>query len=214
MAGRGKDGATRPGPLQDPARVVTGPQSEPDRSQGLACPGPMGPTARASADKFVHRLSLWVGNHWLETKGILTGIAVAGGALAWLVGDGWNSTSIFETCFAVVLAIGIFTWTLAGFSVREADRRRLAAEEFAAKVEGRPFGRGALDSWHREELARVLRVEQDQVEGELLLWLIDKSGKQGPREALVLTQRLWFLRLVGRGPRGKQVFDLATGERL
>lgn len=54
----------------------------------------------------------------------------------------------------------------------------------------------------------MLGVEPNQVEGELLLWLIEKSGKQGRREALVVTQ----LRLVGRG--GTQVFDLATGKRL
>lgn len=169
---------------------------------------------RLVADKSARRISLWVSNHWLETAGLLLGVAAVGGAAIGLTADGWNSVSVFETCFAVVLAIGIFTWTLAGFSTREADRRRLAADEFAAAVDGRPFGRGPLDSWHREELARILKVGLNQVEGELLLWLIDKRGAKGPREALVVTQRLWFLRLVGRGAGGKQVFDLSTGERL
>ena len=110
--------------------------------------------------------------------------------------------------------MGIFTWTLAGFSTREVDRRRRAAEEFASAVAGAEFGNGPLDPWHREKLAEVLEVDAHQVENELLLWLVQVPGKQGPREALVITQRLWFLRLVGRGAGGKQARDLSTNEIL
>lgn len=169
---------------------------------------------RATADKRTRQISLWVSGRWLETAALLLILGLAGGVIAGFVGDGWSSVSIFETCYGVVLAVGIFTWTLAGFSIREADRRQAAAAQFAAGIEGRNFGQSPLDPWHHEQLARVLRVDEVHVERELLLWVIEKTGKQGPREALVVTQRLWFLRLVGRGAGGKQVLDLATGKRL
>ena len=167
---------------------------------------------RANADKVAYRVSLWVGGHWLETAGILTVVGVLGGGITGFLTASWDAGGIFETCYAVMLAVGIFTWTLAGFSTREADRKRTAAEAFAHAVGKGCFGHAALDDWHREELANVLQVEDAQIEQELLLWLVESPGTQGPREALVVTQRLWFLRLVGRG--GRQVMDLATGQPL
>jgi hypothetical protein len=87
------------------------------------------------------------------------------------------------------------------------------AKEFAAFVEMRgPWGKGPLDRWHREELAAVLGVSDDAIEDQLVLWLIDKQGAQGPREALVITRDLRYIRMVGRG--GRQVIDLGTGNRL
>lgn len=134
----------------------------------------------------------------------------------WALGWDWNSIGIFETCFAVVLTIGIFTWTLAGFSTREAERKVRSAEKFAEAVGRKQFGRDDLHDWHRQQLAEVLKVREAVVEQELLLWLVEipPPGTPGSREALVVTQRLWFLRLVGRGRGGKQTIDLATGQRL
>lgn len=131
-----------------------------------------------------------------------------------IFGGGWGAVSVYETCYAVVLTIFIFTWTLSGFSSREADRKKIAADHFARAIETRSFGQAPLDAWHRQKLATVLGVSEGSVEDELLLWLIDQPGVQGPREALVITHRLWFLRLVGRGRGGHKVFDLSTGERL
>lgn len=171
--------------------------------------------ARATADKLAYRLSLWVSTHWLETAGGLTVVGTVLGVLCgYLSSDFWSALGTFETCYGVLLAIGIFTWTLAGFSTREADRKRTAAEAFGLAVGQRSFTHAELDDWHLEELARVFKVQPQQVENELLLWLVEAPGKQGPREALVVTQRLWFLRLVGRGRGGKQTIDLSTGAGL
>jgi hypothetical protein len=170
---------------------------------------------RLRADKAAYRISLWVGEHWLEAAAILGAIALAGGCVVGvLLNAGWDGVSTFEGCYGVALAIGIFLWTLAGFSQREVDRRRRAADEFAQAVGRTQFGHSQLADWHREELARVLRVPEEQIENELLLWLVEQNNVQGGRELLAITQRYWFLRLVSRGRGGKQTFDLSTGEPL
>jgi hypothetical protein len=170
---------------------------------------------RLWADTFAYRVSLWVSNNWLKTAVWLLVGAIIGSVLAGPVAQaGWSGVSTFATCYALVLAIGIFTWTLAGFSAREADKQKRASDAFATNIGARPYGHGSLSDWHREKLAVVLRVPEESVEDEVLVQLIEQSNSQGPRDALVITNRLWFLRLVGRGRGGKQVLDLATGERL
>lgn len=173
-------------------------------------------TQRRKADEFAYRLSLWIGAHWLETAGILVAVGVVGGVLAGiLTAGGWGAVGTFETGYAVLLAIFIFIWTLAGYSERQAEHRVRGAEEFAAAVQrSTSFGRGPLDGWHRTKLSEVLDVDRDRIEDELLLWLLDQPGVRGPRELLVVTKRLQCLRLVGRGAGGQQVIDLATGSRV
>ncbi len=170
---------------------------------------------RARADRLVYRASLWVSGHWLEATLLLVLVGVAGSLVAGAVfGEGWDGVALFQGCYGGLLAIGIFTWTLAGVSTREADGRRKAAEEFAVLVGSGSYGAGQLWQWHREVLADVLDVQAHSVESELMVWFVEQSSSKGPREALVITNGQWFLRLVGRGRGGLQVRDLATGERL
>lgn len=167
------------------------------------------------ADKLAYGLSLWISGHWLDTTLILVAFGIAGSLAAGpLIGASWAGVDTFLACYGVLLAIGIFTWTLAGFSAREADAQKGAAGLFATHIGERRYGPGELSDWHCEKLATVLRVPGDQVEDELLLWVVEQSTAQGPKEVLVITNRLWFLRLVGRGRGGKQVLDLATGKSI
>lgn len=166
--------------------------------------------ARRLTSHSLFRLSRFVSTHWIGTIFALTAVAVLGGIVALLLDGGWGAVSIFETCYGVVLTIGIFTWTLSGYASQEADRKRRGASRFAERIQSGKFGRGDLDPWHREELATFLNVDPGKVEAELLLWLVESSGVQGPRELLAVTQRHWFIRLVARGKGGRQVIDLAT----
>lgn len=167
------------------------------------------------ADRGLYHLSLLVSRHWVWTVSLLSGFAVVGAVIVGpVLGGGWAAVSTFETCYGIVLAIGIFTWTLAGYATQEADRKSRGAKAFAEHATGKHFGAGELKPWQRERLAGVLKVDPDQVTSELLVWLVEQSDSQGAREAIVVTQRHWFLRVVGRGRGGLQVLDLATNRRL
>jgi hypothetical protein len=166
--------------------------------------------ARRVTSHTLFRLSLLVSRHLIATVAILTGVAVLGGAAAGVLGDGWNSVSVFQTCYGIFLTIGIFTWTLSGYATREADRKRHGAIAFATRVRDGNFGPGDITAWHRTELATFLEVSPEQVESELLLWMVDQRAVQGGAELIAITQRHWFIRVVARGHGGRQVIDLGS----
>ena len=138
--------------------------------------------------------------------------------------NAWDSVGVFETCFAALLTIFIFIWTLSGYSIRELEKRKSGAQAFADHIDryngpklGLNYGNEDLDNGHRSKLREVMKIHADDpVEPELLMWVVEKPDPSTPlsggREALVITSRGWFLRVVKRG--GLQVIDLSTGERL
>lgn len=117
----------------------------------------------------LYLLSRHVSRHWGATVGVLLGIGVVGGFVCYALGDRWNSVSIFETCYGVVLTIGIFTWTLSGYAPQRADRKRRGAEQFAKAIQksvqgGGTLGPGRLDVY-LPVLSKFLDVPEKEVEG-------------------------------------------------
>lgn len=143
--------------------------------------------------------------------------AILGGLLfGQVLRGGWNAVSVFETCYGVLLAIGIFFWTLSGHLERSQKHRRDGAVRFSELVAEKSYKQADLADWHLAGLAKVFGVRESDVEDELLCWLTENlpDDARGGRAALVIARDMTFMRVSSRGAGGKQIIDLADGQVL